>query len=506
MTLQRFVNLTSLTVVTALLCLLLAGLRIAAETSFPHPKHRPTSGLEEEALFSIWKVTQHEPVYADPFQIPYAISYFNWLFYALYGFAGMFALNILQLDGGWLPTVTRSLSLGLTIGCVYAFYEVARQGQLWPARWNQRQRVSLATIAVFNPLFGFFNFTTRPDAGALFFELVGLALVLRYLRLGNKRRIILVLAAIAFYAAWSFKQSAVLALGGVSLWFLMRRRFFDLFVLAGVSVALYLPAFWIGGPNYFYALIKSQTHCAFQFSIVLGNFARACGKSPCLPLALIFATVAALDRNKPRGAGLGGPIPIVFFFSFIGAAVMSMKVGASDYYCLGPCLVGLLWLIGWCATPSPSRWPERSILAGVCLQLVAVAIVLTGKAGVIRDPAEQDRHERLAQELAHRPGPVLISERFANLPWIQQKPPHFVYAYTYYFDRAAGQTYAHGGLAGLIRQHYFKTIVLRSSEPPPERASFDGQPLDGYARVQSLAGYDFYELGANLPNLKLATP
>ena len=130
MILQRLTVLSSLALMTAFACVLLAVLRIGSEMSFHQPKHRPTSGLEEEALFSVWKVSQHQPVYADPFQIPYAISYFNWLFYSSYGLAGTLALNLLKIDAGWLPTLTRSLSLSLTLGCGLAFFQIAGCVQL----------------------------------------------------------------------------------------------------------------------------------------------------------------------------------------------------------------------------------------------------------------------------------------------------------------------------------------------------------------------------------------
>lgn len=493
---RSLIRLTSLTVVTAFLCVLLAALRVGAETSFHEPRHRPTSGLEEEALFSIWKVTQHEPVYADPFQIPYAISYFNWLFYASYGLAGTLALNFFQLDSAWLPTVTRFFSLLLTIGCGFAFYHAAREGRLWPEQWTRLQRVAFATIAVFNPLFGFFSFTTRPDAGALLFELVGLALVHRYLRTQSSR--LLAVATLVFYCAWSFKQSTVLVVGGICLWFLFQRRFSDFLLVSGLSAGLYLLTFWIGGPKYFYALVQSQANCAFHFSLGAENFVRACMKTPFFPLALGVMGFSCPSKNENGSGPVRTPIPTVFLFSLVGSAAMSMKVGASDYYFLAPCLLGMLWLLGWWARRDTAAFPKRVLLAGLSLQFLCVGVVLTGHAGVITDTAEQQRHRQLALRLDSLPGPILVGERFGNLPWIQRKPPHFVYAYTYYVDRVAGKTYAHGGLAGLIQSHQLNTIVLRNSGPPPATPIFDGQTLTDYELLRSEAGYDFYVLPKEL--------
>ena len=126
------------------------------------------------------------------------------------------------------------------------------------------------------------------------------------------------------------------------------------------------------------------------------------------------------------------------------------------------------------------------------LQLLGAALPFAAQLRVNHSPAEQQRHRNLANKLDLLEAPVLVDERFDNLPWIQRKPPHFVYSFAYWFDRMAGKTFASGGLGGLIRQHYFKTIVLRNE--PRTQTSCDGASLDGYERIESSNGYDFYVL------------
>lgn len=495
MLLQRLISPKSLIVVTALACVILALVRIAAETSFHQPVHRPTSGLEEEGLFSIWKVSQHQPVYADPLEIPYAISYFNWLFYAAYGLVVIFSLRVLELDSGWLPTVARFLTLSLTFACGFGFWQVAREGRLWPEAWSGLQRVCFAAIAVFNPLFGFFIFTARPDVAALFFELAGLALILRYFR--TQSRLLLLAAIVALFCAWSFKQTSVFVVSGICLWFVLKRRFADLFWVSAVSGVLYLTTFLIGGQNYLYAVVRSQANCGFHFLLGADNLMRAFQKSPLLPVALLAWGVAALSRRPEWRAQMRSPLSVIFVVSLALSTLMSMKGGASAYYFVGPFVFGMLWLAEfWAATDHFRGSPilRGAVVAGLCLQLLCVGLVGLSRARVDRSPAEQERHRHLAQKLDLLPGPILVDERFGNLPWIQRKPPHFVYAYTYWFDRAAGKTYSKGGLGGLIRSRYFKTIVLRSQTEAPTQPSFDGQSLAAYERLESNGDYDFYVL------------
>jgi hypothetical protein len=497
---QRWTSLRALVVLTAAVCLLLAALRITAETSFREPLHRQTSGCEEEALFSLWKVTQNQQVYADPFQIPYAISYFNWLFYATYGGVSALALNVMRWPAEWLPTVSRFLTLLLSAGCGFGFLKAAETGGLWPRQFTTATKISLAAIAAFSPLFGFYNFTARPDVGALFFELMGLILVFRYVR--TKRPALLILATIVLFCAWSFKQTSVLVIGGVCLWFLFHRRYLEVLLISSISSALYLATFLSLGADYAYAVVKSQAHCAFQLSLGAENMIRAFVKSPLLPGALLFWTMAAFSRHARLKDETRTPLSFIFIFSFLWCVVLSMKEGSSDIYFFGPSMFGTLWLLGlWKAAeqaPRPSPLVERGFLIGLCLQFVAAALVLSGRSGVIKNEADQLRHRRLAEILDPLPGPVFVGERFGNLPWIQRKPPHFVYAYTYPFDRAAGKIYNHGGLGGLIERRYFHTIVLRNSAEPPDSPSFDGQNLAAYERIKSEAGYDFYVLSTDL--------
>src|SRR6185369_11979167 len=90
-----------------------------------------TTGCEEEALFSIWKFTRGETVYSDPAMIPYTISYFNWLFYWLYGGVAKLCLSAFDLSDSWLPVVVRGLTPGIIAGCAGVTGAIIRETGLW---------------------------------------------------------------------------------------------------------------------------------------------------------------------------------------------------------------------------------------------------------------------------------------------------------------------------------------------------------------------------------------
>src|SRR5215213_1957343 len=96
-----------------------------------------TTNCEEEALFAIWKFIQGQPAYSDPAALPFAVSYFNWLFYWFYGGIAKICFSLFHLQSEWLPVITRSVTLGMTFGCVAATYRIATEAELWPSRWSK---------------------------------------------------------------------------------------------------------------------------------------------------------------------------------------------------------------------------------------------------------------------------------------------------------------------------------------------------------------------------------
>ena len=104
----------------ALACLALMLVRTVS--IFHQGPYVLTSGYEEESLFAIWKWINKQAVYGNAFAPPFAQSYFNWLFYFVYGaFQLRFAFNSQArfLSGARdhsLPDVCAGVSV--RVGCV----------------------------------------------------------------------------------------------------------------------------------------------------------------------------------------------------------------------------------------------------------------------------------------------------------------------------------------------------------------------------------------------------
>ena len=175
-----------------------------------------TSGMEEESLFAIWKWMHGERVYANPFAPPFAISYFNWLYYWSYGFWVKGIQALMGLDATAIPGIARGLTLLLTLcgtALIYVFL----------APLHAVRRIAGTVAIALNPLVGFWTVTVRPDVGALVCDLAALWCVKKAVRSGS---VWLLPAWVGFYSAWAFKHSYVAALTAACLylWVMGKRR------------------------------------------------------------------------------------------------------------------------------------------------------------------------------------------------------------------------------------------------------------------------------------------
>ena len=188
--------------ISAATCLVLLGARLLHSVSFTHPLQLTTSGAEEDALASIWRFLHGQAVFTDPHVMPYTGSYFNWLFYGGYGSVAGGALRLFGLGEAWLPTVCRMITLAIAVSGLAIFAGAVREA----VRLSWPTACLFGALALFNPLSGFWVFTTRPDVGAAVLELGAVAAFLRYRR--TKRWMDLLLIALLLGGAWAFKQTA----------------------------------------------------------------------------------------------------------------------------------------------------------------------------------------------------------------------------------------------------------------------------------------------------------
>jgi hypothetical protein len=451
--LQKFAQISLL--LAACACLVFWLLRVGHAISFVTPYMMITTGGEEVALFPIWKFVQHQVVYADPHQIPFAYSNYNWAFYLFYGWIASTCLHLLSLDAIWIPTIGRVISVFLTLLTGGVFYFALRDFvkagffAKQPAKW------AWILIVTLSPLVGFFSVSVRPDIGALAFEAAGLYLVLWYLRKPKIR--LIVVAALLFYMAWAFKQTSVTMLTGSALSLALFRRWRTFLTLSGVWWFLVLVTLIAGGPTYRESILLSQRNLPLQVQSGFGNALMAGEREPFfLPglAAILFVSwrVLRLLRFKPIEATLA----LTVLFSFCFSLVTSSKLGASSYYFMPAAWttmlgVALLW------EQINSRWTLMCLAACSWLLIAGIAMGHTFYGADYR--YTDSLHRAVAEKLSHLPGPVFVTEAYSDLPWVQRVPPNFVFGFEYEADYDAGVSFEGGGWEGLARAGYFGTLV-----------------------------------------------
>jgi len=439
-----------------------------------------TTGCEEEALFLIWKFARHGTVYADPQSIPFSVGYFNWLFFFTYGGVVKILFTLFSLDDGVLPVITRLLTLGFAGASIAILYAILGTLKVTGVSGSRLVRLACSVFLILSPLAGSWLYTTRPDIAAITCELLGLRCALRY---ADTRRLRLLLTSVlACYVAWSFKQNFVHLLGGLCVFLGLRRQWRELGLVLLMFGGLAGGTLMFGGPAYRHSLIGAQMNCKVSFAVSSELFLAAARLAPQLVAVALALAAALVFRKRWPGSAAGdllaGTAAVALGIGFLGAA----KQGAGTNYFIPASVFAILWGLNLFTVssekpsapsviPAISRW---AILAAFCFAVVVGLGAPAREAGreITRlfGRGEISGNEmvstagqevaRLKQHLEELPGPVFVTDRACNLPWIQRKAPHFVYSFMYAADRKAGYAFESGGIGGLIEKGYFETIVV----------------------------------------------
>jgi hypothetical protein len=459
-------------------CLLLWFVRIDYAISFFKPYMLVTTGFEEESLFPIWKFTQHLPVYTDPLQIPFTVSYYNWAFYDLYGWITRVWLHLLNLDAIWIPTIGRLVSIVFALISGVIFWLSMRSFAASGFFANRLAAASWTLIAALSPLVGYWSISVRPDIGALAFECAGLYVVLCHLRKQDHR--LIVAAAFLFYLAWAFKQSSVTMLAGSALTLLFLKRWRAFFALSGIWWALVIVTLMVGGHSFRENVLFSQQHFPMLLSLGPRNALRAEYKNPFLWLCLAPILVWSRVRFRRLASDpIDAALTLTVLFSFSFALITAFKFGSNDNYYMPAAWVSML---GFAVLSARMRQQFILFSLAACSWFVIAGIALTptGRTYYYDYRYQDSVHRIIAQKLSRLPGPAFVIEPYSNLPWVQRFSPHFVLGYAYDLGHEAGVSYEDGGWQGLVGEGYFATVVVDQNFTPSLFASQKYDLVDEY--------------------------
>jgi hypothetical protein len=450
-----------------------------------------TSGCEEESWFALWRAIHGQPVYADTMRAPYASAYFNWLFYAAY--ARPLAIGV-HLWGDWIiPLVGRLIS---AVGAIAGAGTLAVILRRIISGRGHTTVFAMVALVYFGPLVGWWPHTVRPDVWALTFETAGLGVMLLPWR---RPALMAATACLFFYLAWACKQTYVSGLGAAALLLGFKRQWRPLLILVVGSTVLWALTFSLLGPPYRAAFWDTATTNVYYPSLGFRNLWGMFAKSFPLWLLVVAALVQCIfartrDANLPsRSAsdaialgllGLLVALPLTF--------LTGCKLGAASYYYFSTLVMLSLIATGNLAAGRAAWAAPAAFASGATLQL----LILSGLAGEVslRTQSRQLASTWSAWEQAAEP-------RYAhstnlNVPWLNPGSPPFVLAYNYGLERAAGRTFEHGGIGGLIADGYFESLLL----PKTTADAYDGGSLTLYQRRETVGDFVIYRRSQRTPN------
>ncbi len=480
---------------------ILMGLRLYSAISVFQPLHGMTRGAEFEPLYSTWRYIQDLPVYVSQREIPFIASFYNWLTYAFYGEIAAFAQALLQLDDGWIPTLTRTTSF---VGCIVGTAMMALV-----LRQSGRHRLSpvyawaFAGFFFLGPLLGFWAMATGPDIWPLVIAAATLAF---YQRVGACAPVFgIIVVCIASYAGWAFKQNYLFIPAVFGCYFLLIGAWWRALALALVVPALIALTVWLGSPDYARLLHFGGTAVNFSVANVFRNVSNFGVKFlPLIVLSVIWLWLQRADwlrwshwqaglRDNP---GLSMGVIGAVIAGLVGTMTSGM-IGASENHYFWVAL--FLTIVGHDgfgrlierARAGAQVWPLAVVGFSWGVLIAAVSLVLTGQQGTYSvRPAHRTlmQAQQCVQDL---PTPIYIANPYLALPWHIPSPEPFVTYYNYPTDRKAGLEMEAGGIGGLIDKAYFQTLVLPSGVD-----SFDGGSLTLYEKQRVCENYDVYKLTA----------
>lgn len=484
--------LSALVLVCFALIATLAVRRFAAihESAGVAPGTAQTTGCEEESFYAVWRAARGQEVYADTAKLPFASAYFNWLFYRTYG-AAIKPVIDRQGDAS-LPFVGRIVTLGgALLGAGVLSWLFARILREQPVALRSLG-VALALCVYFGTLPGWWAFSVRPDLWALALE--GCA-VAAFLSLYRTRPTLATFVATAFfYAAWSFKQNFVGALGAMLIFLLVQRDWRRAALTSVISVTLWAATFYLLGPRYLEG-IRSSTHADFFLQQGFDLAKHAALKL--LPLLVAMPLVIGALRTRRTEAAAPTLASDALLLGAIGAVLClvlafpsSCKGGAASNYYFAPLLMCSLVVCAALATSRSLLWPA-AIAAVLALTLAAP---FTGRFGTLSlRPSALELAQRW-QAFQTAPEPRFSYDLRLMVPWLARNSPPIVLAFNYDWDRRHGRDFESGGIGGLLDQGYFASTLL-----PVGRVPWDGSDLSRYTGAQQVGDMMLYRRKGTAP-------
>jgi len=404
-------------------------------------------------IYSVWKGIHHLPVYEWPFHFPFSVSLYNYLFYETYS-------AFLRLIGAWDSCIQTS---GRLFTSLFAVLGALAQWRLIQNQLNLRAKRSLLSLLfalglwLCTSMVRFWALTIRPDLAAVAMVMVALWMMLR------PSRFAFAFAGVFFYLAWSFKQSAVLALVGVCLYLLFHRRWRDLSILVAVFALLTAATLALGTPEYRFSVLvapKLVTGFSLRFAWDEGKpFLAENLYWVAVPIVLLFTAGARRADSAFR------LLITVFGLTFVAGFLAMSKVGGAPNYLLEAFVAGST-LFQFAVFTAPRQLINALLLLGCVQPALQLAVAPSGRHtfGTVQLASASEYANAIAvrDRLAHMKKPIFTTDQSFSLPWISTDNHAPALIIDPQFHAATRQRCENGGIEGMLQRGEVPTVILNT--------------------------------------------
>jgi hypothetical protein len=350
--------------------------------------------------------------------------------------------------------------------------------------------VSVSVFTFFGPLVGFWGLTARPDIWATALEISALYVFVKTYPTAPLKGVWGF--SLICFAAWLFKSTNVGVFLGICGYLFFSGRYRCFALAASVMGFLCITTVASGSGEYRFMMFSIHRIMPYSFFYGLKRVVDFLIKT--LPVnAVLCHVIAARAREgieARRTLFSDRYVRILIFVWPITLLLPLVSVGrwgAESHYFITFNAVNVLFVVRLF-----DGYRRRRGAAGVCITGIAslsafglmIGAVFGGYAGELSLRGRHEQNMTYRRCIAQSPGPVLVDNTYAALPWMNPGAPHFVLADAYYLLKFSEKyELAGGGVEGLLQKGYFGAVIVDPEGSYRHRYRPLLQRLPGYVRA-----------------------
>ena len=406
-----------------IVCLSLLFIRFFNSISFFEPLHVQTGGAEDTSFIGIWFIKNGILKYDHflNFKIDidnpniFSLFHYNWLFYYLNSLSITLSQKIFDLSDLWLPTIVRINCFVLSVLSFIIFHKSLNIIS------NNKFSFFFSFYLLLGPLTGYWVISGKPDIFYLFFELLGIYLILKTRFNHNFFNLFIILTLL--YLSWSVKQTSIVTISALLFYLLWKRNIkYFLFVFTTFSGLLILTK--ILGPNKLFESIFWQDGAALSFNF--GHFFRVFldsvskGLIVYTGLLCVFLNILLKKNfyNYFKSLSENQIFLLIGLFFSTSQIFFSFHYGSAVNYYYIFFIYGALFLFTEIEDLLSRKKINFLFISGVYVQIFLILLIFFGIKGSLK-PIKYSNVKQFKNCVSSLKTPILSDHKpYYRLPWI----------------------------------------------------------------------------------------